>query len=171
MRKRILFVILMIIPVFGLQAQDEYAKNAVYLELAGNGGLYSLNYERALSPKFLIRVGFASWEPGFLIMGGEKSITTIPLMVNSLFGQSHHKIEGGLGVMLGSEKFTGDNSFLSTPDSKENIFALTGTAGYRYQKPSGGIIFRSAITPFINMGDSEYPDFNISVGGSIGYAF
>lgn len=149
------------------QSQDEFAKNAVYLELAGNGGAYSLNYERAFSPKLLLRVGFASWSVT-QDFGGEISRTTIPVMLNSLFGSGNHKIEGGLGVMLGSEKHTGNEV---VPKSKENIFALTGTAGYRYQKPSGGIIFRAGLTPFLNIGDSEYPDFNFSAGGSIGYAF
>ena len=70
--------------------------------------------------------------------------------------------------MLGSEKHTGNEVW---PKSNETIFALTGTAGYRYQKPSGGIIFRAGLTPFVNIGDAEYPDFNISAGGSVGYAF
>lgn len=167
MKKRGLTVILLLFGVYGIQAQDDFAKNAVYLEIGGNGGAYSLNYERALSPKFLLRAGFASWSSSQMF-GGEKSITTIPVMVNYLFGSGSHKIEGGLGFMLGSENHTGNEAW---PKSKENIFALTGTAGYRYQKPSGGIIFRAGLTPFLNLGNSEYPDFNISGGGSVGYAF
>ncbi len=46
---------------FFLQAQTPYVKNAVYLELLGNGGLYSFNYERAFSPNFNARIGFGSW--------------------------------------------------------------------------------------------------------------
>ena len=148
-------------------SQEDFAKNVGYLEIGGNGGAYSLNYERAFSPQFLLRVGFASWS-ATQDFGGEKSKTTIPVMFNSLFGSGNHKIEGGLGVMLGSEKHTGNEVW---PKSKENIFALTGTAGYRYQKPAGGIIFRVGLTPFLNIGDSEYPDFNFSGGGSVGYAF
>lgn len=170
MSKNISLLFIFLLAFSSINAQDKFAKNAVYLELAGNGGAYSVNYERAFSQKFMIRLGFASWsssEP----FGGEESKTTIPIMVNSLFGNGNHKIEGGLGFMLGSEKYTGDVSQTGRPESKENIFALTGTAGYRYQKPSGGIIFRAGLTPFINLGDSEYPDFNFSGGASVGYAF
>lgn len=160
-------VILLFLGFISLNAQEQYAKNAVYIELGGNGGLYSLNYERAFSPHVLVRIGFASWSVSEMF-GGEKSITTIPVMINSLFGSGSHKIEGGIGVMLGSEQNTGNDAM---PKSKESILALTGTAGYRYQKPSGGILFRAGLTPFINIGNSEYPDYNISGGASIGYAF
>lgn len=170
MKKRMLLVVLIWIHGTMLQAQDNYVKNALYAELGGNGGSYSVNYERAFSPRFLLRVGFASWSSSEAF-GGEESKTTIPVMLNSLFGSGSHRIEGGLGFMLGSEKFTGDVNQTGRPESKENIFALTGTAGYRYQKPSGGIVLRAGLTPFLNLGDSEYPDFNFSGGVSVGYAF
>ncbi len=150
-------------------AQEEYVKNAVYLELAGNGGLYSVNYERAFSPKFMLRAGFASWSSTELF--GESTITTIPVMVNTLFGTGNHRIEGGLGLVLGTEKYKGDGSFFGGDNSKDNILPLTGTAGYRYQKSFGGLIFRAGLTPFLNLKDSEYPDFNFSAGASVGYAF
>lgn len=165
--KNIFLFILGSLIFFSSEAQEQIAKNAVYGEIAGNGGLYSINYERAFTPKLLLRVGFASWSTT-ADFGGEKSYTTIPVMINSLFGGGNHKIEGGLGFMLGSEKHSGNEAW---PKSNETIFALTGTAGYRYQKPAGGIIFRAGLTPFVNIGDAEYPDFNISAGGSVGYAF
>ena len=169
MRKKYVLSGILLLIFISLHGQEKDAKNAVYLELAGNGGAYSLNYERAFNPKFLSRVGFASWASTEI--GGEKSITTIPVMVNTLFGAGSHKLEFGLGAMLGSEKFEGDGGIISGVDMQENIFALTGTAGYRYQKPSGGLMFRAGLTPFINVGEADYPGFNFSGGGSIGYAF
>ena len=38
---------------------DYYAKNNFYIELGGNGGAYSINYERLLSESVLARVGFS----------------------------------------------------------------------------------------------------------------
>ncbi|MGE3669493.1 MAG: hypothetical protein AB7K71_07525, partial [Polyangiaceae bacterium] len=35
------------------------AKNSLYIELLGNGGLYSLNYERNLTDDVAARVGFS----------------------------------------------------------------------------------------------------------------
>ncbi len=167
MIKKFSLVFFLLMMCYSVRSQDVYAKNAVYLEVLGNGGAYSLNYERAFSPKFLLRVGFASWSSS-APFGGDESITTIPVMINSLFGTGNHKFEGGLGFLLGGEKHSGNEAW---PESSDTIFALTGVAGYRYQKPSGGIIFRAGLTPFLNLGDSEYPDFNFSAGGSIGYAF
>lgn len=164
------FLILLVMFTFSARSQEQVAKNAVYLEIFGNGGPYSVNYERAITQKFLLRVGFASLSSSE-DFGGESSKTTIPVMINSLFGSGNHKLEAGAGVLLGSEKYTGDETLTGRPESKETIFALTGVAGYRYQKPSGGLILRAGLTPFLNIGDSEYPDFNFSAGGSIGYAF
>src|SRR5690606_15898291 len=169
MRKKYPLLVILFLMFSSLKGQDQNAKNAVYIELGGNGGAYSLNYERAFTPKILLRLGFASWAS--TETGGEKSITTIPVMVNTLIGPGNHKLELGLGAMLGREKFEGDGGIISGEDRSENTFALTGTAGYRYQKPSGGIMFRAGITPLINIGDADYPGFNFSGGGSIGYAF
>lgn len=169
MKKKYFLSGILLLIFFSIHGQDQNAKNAVYLELAGNGGAYSLNYERAFTPTILLRIGFASW--GSTEIGGEKSITTIPVMINTLLGAGNHKIEFGIGTMLGSEKFEGDAGIISGEDRRESIFALTGVAGYRYQKPSGGIIFRAGLTPIFNIGESDYPDFNFSGGGSIGYAF
>jgi hypothetical protein len=42
------------------------ARNAVFFELLGNGGLYSLNFERMLREDLGLRVGYASWSSPLL---------------------------------------------------------------------------------------------------------
>ena len=95
MKKNIFLLILITLFFNSARAQEQFAKNAFFLEILGNGGLYSINYERAFNPKFLLKVGSASWSI-IQDFGGEKSHTTIPVMINSLFGSGSHKIEGGL---------------------------------------------------------------------------
>ena len=52
--------------------------NAVYVELLGNGGVYSVNYKRALTPAVRVRVGAASWTTDSFWSDAETRIQTFP---------------------------------------------------------------------------------------------
>lgn len=174
MKKSILIAILVLFSGISVQAQEEFAKNGAYFELGGNGGLYSINYERFLSSNVSIRGGFASfstWGIFFNLLA--VNITTFPVLVNYFYGTGSHKLELGAGVLLGTSKVT---SALNNQENKSSaIFDLTAVVGYRYQKPEGGIIFRAGLTPFLALTgeEDEYPQegFTLSGGISIGYAF
>ena len=174
MNKKKFSVILLLLTGLVANAQSSLAKNAVYLEGFGNGGVYSINLERYLSQRFNVRVGFGYWssEEEF---GGEETYITVPVMLNSLIGGGNHKIEVGAGVMFGSRKFESGDGFVVRENSNETIFNLTAVAGYRFQKPSGGLLLRAGLTPFLSLNNSEdpYPDKGlfISGGASIGYVF
>ncbi len=47
---------------YGQTDASKASRNNAYLEVLGNGGLYSLNYERIVVEHFALRVGFASWK-------------------------------------------------------------------------------------------------------------
>lgn len=167
-----LIVFILLFSVYSIQAQEEYAKNGVYLEILGNGGVYSINYERFVSKDISIRAGFGSYSGESLWSAEEVSITTFPLMANYFYGQGRNRLELGAGILLGSKKVENqfDEDFQST-----SIFNLTGVVGYRYQKPQGGFIFRAGLTPFLALsgGEDAYPDkgFSLSGGVSFGYSF
>jgi hypothetical protein len=65
-----LFVLCFVVPTKNTRAQSpeilkpKEFQNAVYFELLGNGGLYSINYERIFNPRnsvrFFSRLGFGS---------------------------------------------------------------------------------------------------------------
>ena len=173
MKKGMLPVILLLISGFGLHAQDQYAKNGGYLELGGNGGLYSLNYERFLSPDFSIRAGFASYSGESWWGDEETSVTTFPLLGNYFYGNGSNRLELGAGILLGSKKVK--SGWGEEMNRSSTIFDLTAVVGYRYQKPAGGFIFRAGFTPFyaLSGGEDAYPDegFTPSGGISFGYAF
>jgi hypothetical protein len=144
--------------------------NAVFLEVFGNGGAFSLNYQRLVSEAVAIRAGVANWST----QDFEKTtVTTIPLTVSYLFDASGGGVEVGGGLTLGSKKeeerplFGGD--WLTT--STQTVVDLTGILGYRWVRP-GGWMFRVAFTPFIAF-SGDYPDsgFSPSAGLSVGRVF
>lgn len=121
------------------------AKHAIYIELPGNGGFISANYERFLTQNLSLRVGIGS----FLGLGE----VTFPVMVNYCIGQEYiFEIGGGL---------------IHVPDGKWEGIVPTATIGYRYQEINGGTVFRIGFTPFIN----ESGEIFFWGGLSLGYAF
>lgn len=57
-------------PCLAQAGAAQSARNAVYLELLGNGGLYSVNFERILNDTLALRVGFATWNSPALFYEG-----------------------------------------------------------------------------------------------------
>jgi hypothetical protein len=149
------------------------ARNAVFLELLGNGGLYSVNFERILHDTLALRVGFATWNSPALFYEGTPPdrLTTVPVTVSYLLGSGERKLELGGGVTFG--RATRDRS--SIHEKSSSFSNLTGIIGYRSQPPGRGYLFRAGVTPFysFDQGDDAYPDpgFTFSVGVSFGYRF
>jgi hypothetical protein len=50
----------------------------------GNGGLFSINYERAVTPSVRLRIGAASWTTQSFWNDAETQIATFPLMLHVL---------------------------------------------------------------------------------------
>lgn len=156
-------------------AQSRSAKTAIYTELFGNAGLYSINVERHLLEKLNIRVGLGSWSNprGEL---GEMNFLTIPVMFNSLFGNRNSKLELGTGLLLIWKNFDPENKvFSGVEDNNDTLANITGVLGYRFQKPDGGFMFRVGITPFLPLSTDESafpkPGFSVGAGISAGYGF
>ncbi len=77
---------------------QEAIHNSTYFEFLGNGGLYSLNYERFLGEQNTLRVGFSyiNFSETFL----NCKITTIPILLNQLFFSKRNQLELGAGVVF-----------------------------------------------------------------------
>ena len=83
-------------------------------------------------------------------------------MVNAYYGQNH-KIELGVGQSIISVVQHDANFNADRVSNLNTLFSI----GYRYQKSTGGILFRFAYTPII-----EYnKHFRNWFGISIGYTF
>ncbi|HLL46985.1 MAG TPA: hypothetical protein VK399_09745 [Longimicrobiaceae bacterium] len=132
------------------------ARNSVYVELLGNGVLYSMNYDRKFSDHVSGRVGL-------MALGA----ALVPVMGNYLAGNGNHRLELGAGPLL---IFAPDELKLDEAEELESTsdFAVAGTAtlGYRYQPVYGGFVFRIGFTPVFGEG-GVFP----WVGASFGYAF
>jgi len=144
--KQALLVLLLIGSALGANAQQDYErvqKNTFYLELVGNGVLYSLNYDRIL-------VDQQNWQVsgrigGMYIPGldyNKRQMIGLPLEVSYLRGRNKHYLEVGLG-------FTTTYGTYRLGESRIKDLALMGVArvGYRHQKREGGLFYKVGFTP------------------------
>jgi len=138
-------------------SQERKANNLVYLELLGNGGLYSINYERMLGKDLSARAGFSYFSIGAGVSDGQTtssakaSIYTAPLMVNYLVGGKNHKLEAGAGATVVYVSASAKGAGISS--SAEGVGVVgTGTVGYRYSPMDGGFVFRVGYTPMFGKG-------------------
>ena len=180
--KHIFLLPLILLSLFLKAQQEEYAilkpprdyekepaKNAAFVELAGNAGLFSLNYERLYYYREKFKMGARG---GFAPNFNGIYIEQVYLVENNviLFKNPHH-LELGIGVTL-QRRY---NERPNRTDSYfwENILFSVMRCGYRYQKQDDGFFLRAGLTPVIMSNDAlgfhgDYFQFwgGISVGMS-----
>ncbi len=172
MRKVFLKITILLIMCFNIQnanAQSEYCtklrKNSIFLEVGGNGIVYSINYDRLFDfsnkIKGSARIGVNYFEN---FNNNESRIFGIPVEFSGLYSISKNKhfLELGTGLTyFNSKKFK--------ESQNENVFIFALRLGYRYQNPEGGLFLKAGFTPLNNFPDFE---FWVLIGGiSIGYTF
>lgn len=128
-------------------------RNFVHLEALGNGGLYSLNYNRVLWKDVTARVGvsYVGASAGFWGAGGEARLVTAPAMANYVgLGSERNRLEMGLGVLL---VYASGGVRLLRRGLEDNRTVLMGTAtfGYRYL-PRDGFTINVGFTPIFGVG-------------------
>ena len=163
-------VILSVFFCFSSIAQSEQGKlptpNAsnVFVELGGNGGFLSINYDTRFSKTgrgLGARIGIGFIPAIDFFIGETSTILTIPLALNYLAGKGPHYFEAGAGVTYATGR-----TELFGEESTSSGFAFIPSAGYRFQPLSKGITGRAFISPFISEGGSSF------FGGiSAGYRF
>ncbi|WP_373494282.1 hypothetical protein [Aquiflexum sp.] len=136
---------------------------SVYMEVLGNGLSYSLNYDTRFSKSLKGLGGRAGI--GYVGIDGY-TLTSVPIVVNYLFGHNKHFFEVGAGATLLAA--SAPSSF-GPIDSKEKGSAFLGTMsfGYRLEPTNGGFLFRAGISPIFDR--SSFFPFWPQV--SFGYAF
>lgn len=153
---------------------DTLSKNAAYIELGGNAGFFSVNYERALIPQLWLRIGYG-WMTRYL--EGPKYENYIEFQHESLlmlyyyvpfFPRSNGGIEAGGGILyelgpeIGDAKAAPSYWFGFDTHAK-----TTGTAyfGFVLRQRDGGFWLRIGIVAFTNFLDL-YGSFGIGLGMS-----
>jgi hypothetical protein len=133
-----------------IDAEPKVAKNAVYLEIGGNGMFYSFNYDRVFYQKGAFksaaRAGVSLFPVN--IIGKNYLAYILPLEVTAMLGRSKHHLEIGTGVSPYLAPAT--NRGFDPEFERYRVAAIMPfRLGYRYQKKEGGFFFRAAYTPFI----------------------
>lgn len=150
------------------------APNGIYLELLGNGLLYTINYDRFITDDISLRFGFgylgisASSESG---ESASASMMLVPITFN-YFLASHDngkagssKFELGAGILVANLSASASGNAGTLFSASGFGIAGTATIGYRYQASDGGFIFRIGFTPLIGNGFVPWG------GLSFGYGF
>lgn len=139
-------------------------KKSIFLEVLGNGGLASGNFDMRLKKNhndgFGFRVGIGAGD----YIGTDQNIadryTSVPLNINYIVGARRSGFETGVGI---TPQFT----FSNAPNDKFKAFGFLNI-GYRYQALREGPLFRLALTPVYG-GHSQG---SIAwAGASLGYCF
>ena len=116
-------------------------KNTIYMEGMGSAILYSANYERLLTDKLSVRLGFSSLPFESVETNETVTFTIIPIIGNYLIGSGNHKLVASGGVLQVS----------ASADAAEGEYDLdlgmipTAGVGYRYQRAAGGFFFNASV--------------------------
>lgn len=142
------------------------AKNAVYVEGATSGPVYSINYDRIFRQGEKLAYSFRA---GFSIYNNTVSF---PVGINFITGLNEHHAEFSLTVIPYIDydvHLVGSNN----TESDKYIF-VNPSIGYRYQKKEGGVFLKAAVGPsifldppsndFWNMDPKLYAFGSIGVG-------
>ncbi len=137
----------------------EESKNAVYIELLGNGVIYSLNYDRIIATvaekhHLGVRVGFTLLPVDTLEI---RYPLIFPVTANYLFGPREHKLEVGLGV---APKLQFDPEY-----DVSGRLSFAASLAYRYVGYENDFHFRIGFTPVF------FDGFKPWLGLSLGRAF
>ena len=168
---------------FSCYSQDSlnnsFSKNAVFFEAGGNGGLYSLNYDRIIHTKgknnISIRGGLAFIPKQ---ISGDANEYIILTELNHLHGINNKFFELGMGLTFFYETYTkkdyttqqGVVREKNENNEDETHLLLFLRGGYRLQRQKG-LFFRAAFTPAFNLSGNSDLIFFPWVGISIGKTF
>lgn len=160
---------------------QKFANNTIYLEAGGNAHtFYSVNYDYLfkLSEQFKLapRVGFSYIPMKSFKLNTDYGNIRIPLEVNALWANkadAKNFAELGLGLSLIQIKaYEGSRQNYQIKHAK----ITTLRAGFRHQKPSGGLMYRLGILAPITQDEFSKKRFveifnKIMPGASMGYSF
>lgn len=150
---KIIFIVsLLTTPIL---SQNIRFNNNMFLEAFGNGGAYSLNYDRVIYEDFSFRVGAS------FIKSEDELVKAFPVIVNYRLYLNNNYFELGVGTTV----FTLPLNFGDFGSHNAEGALFTSVISYCFQSAIG-INGRIALTPFY------YDNKIIPFGGfSIGYSF
>ena len=144
---------------------DGSARNAVYIDLASQGPVYSVNYDRIFRQGG--RVDY-SFNAGFSIA---KNAVSFPVGIHFMTTNSDHHAELGVTFIPYIEYKAALVGSAGKGDADKYLYINPGI-GYRYQKSTGGIFLKALVGPSVFL-DPPSDDFwnmdpKLHAFGSIG---
>jgi hypothetical protein len=162
MTKTLLLILTLLIASYSIAQKSK----SVFLELGGNGGLGSVNFDSRFNKSekgFGYRAGFGFIPPTNSFGVSDPAIWTVPIGLNYLIGKSRHYLETGIGVTFYFYDGTGSDFWGNTEVKKGTGIFLIPSAGYRYSPYGKSFQGRLFVSPVINAeGVSFY--WGLSVG-------
>ena len=151
-----------VFSILMIQADEatSQSRSAFFVELLGNGLIFSANYDMRFSQSsngWGARAGI-----GYIgDVNGDGGVLTIPVTVNNLLGTDGKYFEVGVGItyLSADADFIGDNN---TSD-----IVGTMTFMYRRQPVDGGFMWKIGLTPIL--ADGIFVPYWIGIG--IGYSW
>lgn len=170
--KGLLLIFFFAFVIGTVSAQDNQApakKSTVFVELAGNGGLYSINYDHIVlgrpSWKLAGRIGAMYYREKLNYLENNYSQkVAVPVELSYLRGKENHYLELGLGITPWHENY---KDFHESQINQVDLLPYT-RLGYRYQKRDGGIFFKAGLTPMVKLKNNQNQNFPWG-GLAIGY--
>lgn len=145
---------------------DIPGQNSFYAELGGPGILFSANIDRRFAKSNVgiggrIGIGFVTDDFGEIYDYEPKSVLTVPVQLNYIFGKSSsvHSFEVGAGATFVGKKI---DIFSYNDTNPKSVFA-TASFMYRRQPAEGGFSWRIGFTPIV-AGSYVQPSGGVSVG-------
>jgi len=137
----LLFILLTGSAGFVFSQDRTEAKNAVYVEGATRGPVYSINYDRIFRQGEKLAYSFRA---GFSIYN---NTVAFPVGVNFITGLNEHHAEFSFNVIPYIDydvHLVGSNN----TESDKYIY-VNPSIGYRYQKKEGGVFLKAAVGPSV----------------------
>jgi hypothetical protein len=139
-----------------IQAQKN---RSIFLEVGGNGGLGSINFDSRLSntEKGLgYRAGFGFIPASYSYFDSRPVIWTFPVGLNYLIGGHRHYLEAGLGLTYYFFKGTTSDVWGIHENDKGRGVLFIPSAGYRYAPNGKAFQGRLFVSPIINSAGASF---------------
>jgi hypothetical protein len=156
-------------PVLAPVADEPTGYNSIFVELLGNAGLASVNYERFFfsDGRLGVRVGAGIWPASdFCVLGCTPvpMSAVLPLVTSWYVGRWNHSLQLGAGVAV----YT-DASLFGTHGKP--LVLGTAVIGYRYHPRNRGFDLGLGFTPLFGPPQPRFVGFAPLAGISLGTAF
>ena len=142
---------------------------SVFLEVGGNGGLLSVNFDSRLSNGengVGYRAGLGFIPANYDLFTSRPTIWTIPVGLNCLIGSHRHYLETGLGLTYYFFRGTTSDVWGIHENNKGHGALLIPSVGYRIAPPNKGLQGRLFMSPLISTAGVV-----LYWGFSLGYKF